>query len=349
MNRRIIIADILSNTINGKQTGHYFALARNYLELFGKQCFVAGGPVYKKSFQEKELIVLPNNNVEGDGMLKLRLRTFKNARHLFKETMGDIIVLQQCTTITTFLCILFFYHKKSKLFFIQYSLEGLRNRIGRILFRLSKHKIDGIICPNEDVGNGYGLPYCIVPDYIYTGISATSVIPYEKKIYDFCMVGRISEEKGIIEAAKVLSNKPYKVLIAGRPQTDNLETDLRHACTNSQNIELHLEFVTDEAYKYYLSNSKYAILNYKGEYSKRSSGVVYDTLFSGVPVIGCNCKALSFIEKNKMGVLFENIRDFDFGDVLEESKYEMYQKRISEYRKTHKEYKEKLYNFLTKE
>ena len=348
MKRRIIIADILSNTINGKQTGHYFALARNYLELFGEQCVVAGGPVYKNAFQEQELIVLPNNNVEGDGMFKLRLRTFENARRLFKAAKGDIIVLQQCTTITTLLCILLFFHKKSKLFFIQYSLEGLRNRIGRIFFRLAKHKIDGIICPNEDVGNGYGLPYCVVPDYIYTGTSETSKTPYENKIYDFCMVGRISEEKGIVEAAKVLSNKPYKVLIAGRPQTESLEVELRQACANCHNIELHLEFVTDEAYKYYLNNSKYAVLNYQGEYSKRSSGVVYDTLFSGVPVIGCNCKALSFIEKNKMGVLFDNIRDFNFGDVLGVSKYEMYQNRISKYRMTHKEYREKLYVYLTK-
>lgn len=43
----------------------------------------------------------------------------------------------------------------------------------------------------------------------------------------------------------------------------------------------------------YLEASKYAILNYSGEYSNRSSGVVFDTLFNGVPVIGKKCQYLS--------------------------------------------------------
>ena len=300
----------------------------------------------KNAFQEKELIVLPNNNVEGDGMLKLRNRTFGNAQRLFKEAEGDIIVLQQCTTITTFLCVLLFYHKRSKLFFIQYNQSGLRQHIGRLLFRLVKNKIDGIICPNSEVGEAYGLPYCVVPDYIYTGVDLKETVPYSQKKYDFCMVGRISEEKGILGVARHLKNTSFKVIIAGRPITELLKEKLLKICEDAANIELNLDFISDIRYKRYLSESRYTILNYQGEYSKRSSGVVFDTLFSGVPVVGCRCKALQFIEDNNMGYLYNTISEFDFNSVLDELKYNELIDSIKIYRQCHKEYKEKLVNFL---
>ena len=102
----------------------------------------------------------------------------QNQKKQYKKGYFRYVSYFRCwIVIKNMQCILLFFHKKSKLFFIQYSLEGLRNRIGRIFFRLAKHKIDGIICPNEDVGNGYGLPYCVVPDYIYTGTSETSKTP----------------------------------------------------------------------------------------------------------------------------------------------------------------------------
>lgn len=346
MNKRIIIADILTNTINGKQTGHYFALARNYLELFGERCLVAGGPVYKNAFQENELFVLPNNNVEGDGMIKLRLRTFENAHRLFKEAKGDVIVLQQCTTITSFLCVLLFYHKKSKLLFIQYNQSGLRQQIGRFLYSLVKNKIDGIICPNDEVGKAYGIPYCVVPDYIYAGADIIGTIPYKKKKYDFCIVGRISEEKGIIEVAKQLKNSHFKLLIAGRPTNELLKGKLLQICNDATNIELILDFISEDQYKQYLSESRYTILNYQGEYSKRSSGVVYDTLFAGVPVVGCRCKALQFIEDNGVGYLYDSIGEFNFNSVLDELKYKELIESIKAYRQGHKDYKEKLMSFL---
>lgn len=345
---RIIIADILSNTINGKQTGHYFALARNYLEIFGDGCKVAGGPVYKSAFQEKELIVLPYNNIDDDSVLRIRLRTFANARRLFNDANGDIIVLQQCTTITTFLCVLLFYRQRarSKLFFIQYNKSGLRQWVGRLLFNLVKNKIDGIICPNEGVGESYGLPYCVVPDYIYTGSNTTQTIGYSSKPYDFCMIGRISEEKGIIEAARRFARTPYKVLIAGRPNTEELGSKLQGICDGASNIILKMDFLSDEDFSLCLENSKYAILNYQGEYSQRSSGVVYDTLFAGVPVVGCKCKALNFVEMYGMGYLYDDIIKFNPTDVLSEEKYRIYQQRISDYRLTHQLHKGRLREFL---
>lgn len=347
MNKKIIIADILSNTIDGKSTGHYFALARNYLEIFGNDCLVAGGPVYKDAFPEDKLYVLPNNNMDGSGRLKLRLRTFANARKLFKEAKGNIIVLQQCTTITTFLCIILFYRKKNgRLFLIQYSLEGFRNILGRFFYKLAKRKIDGLICPNNEVGEAYQIPYCVVPDYIYTGENRIENMDYEEKKYDFCMVGRISKEKGVPEVVRYFANTPYKVIIAGRPTSKELEDEVVAASKNVKNVTTILDFVSEEDFRKYLRESRYAILNYQGEYSNRSSGVVYDNIFSGVPIIGKRCKALNFIGKYGIGYLYDSIKDFAPQEVLDYSKYEEYQSRIMDYRKTHEDYKKKLAGFL---
>lgn len=343
---KVYIADILSNTINGKSTGHYFAVAHNYLSILGEKCVVAGGPIYKNEFESCSLLELPHNIVAKDSSIKNRIKTFVNARALFQRAANNVIVLQQCTTITTFLCILLFYHNKGRLFFIQYSLEGLRNKPGRLLYRLAKHKINGIICPNNEVGKAYGISYCVVPDYIYTLDDANANIAYEKKKFDFCMIGRISPEKGIVEAAKALSKTEYKVLIAGRPQTESLSTELHSICDEAANIRLLTDFISVHDFESYLKDSRYAILNYQGEYAKRSSGVVYDTIFAGVPVVGRRCEALQFIEDFGMGYLFDNIDEFDPKSLLNKEEYEEFRKKIVEYRYTHKEYIERLKNYL---
>lgn len=345
MSKKIYISDILSHAYQGKSTGHYFALARNYKEMFGENVVVSGGPVYKTGFKDNELLVLPYN--AGGGGLKARLKTFANAIKLFKEAKGKIIVLQQCTTITTFLCIALFYHKKSRLFMIQYSREGFRSIIGQFLFKLAKHKIDGIICPNETVGQAFqGVPYCVVPDYIYTGNNKVVDFSFENRKYDLCIVGRLAPEKGAVEVARKFANTQYKILIAGKPQTEELANELLKTCGDAGNIDLILGYVSDDDYYAYLHNSKYAILNYSGEYSERSSGVVFDTLFNGVPVVGKRCKTLQFIDEEDLGFLYSNINDCDFSRLLNPELHKTFMEKISNYREQQKKYKKKLEEFL---
>ena len=167
--RRLIIADIKSPNFMGKCAGHFFAVAHNYYGLFHDniETLVAGGPVYKQQF-DKELLSLPNDVLLcGESKLKNKWKYFQNARNLFHKAIGDTIVIQQGGVITSFLAIAMFYHRQSKLFLIQYSNEGLRSFLGRMLYKLCKSKIDGIICPNDMVSKVYERPYCVVPDYIY--------------------------------------------------------------------------------------------------------------------------------------------------------------------------------------
>ena len=344
---KIIIADILTNVHDGKSTGHYFALARNYQKMFGDRVVVAGGPVYTASYGDNHLLNLPYNSSTG---IKGRLHTLANAIRLFNKAKGDIIVLQQCTVITTFLCIALFYHRKSKLYLIQYSKEGLRSKIGRFLFGLCKNKIDGIMCPNDAVGELFGgIPYCVVPDYIYVEDNKPLAAPlYSEKKYDYCVVGRISPEKGVPEIARKLAGTIYKAIIAGKSQTQELADELHSICDSCDNIELKIGYVSDEDYLHYLHQSRYAILNYQGEYSQRSSGVVFDTLFNNVPVIGHRCKSLQFIEDYGAGELFSNITEWEPAAPLNEHFYQTCLSNINKYRLTHKAYIEKLNSFLMK-
>lgn len=344
---KIFVADILSHTDEGKSVGHYFALARNYQELFGGRVVVAGGPVYRMGFDTSELLVLPYNT-SGTG-LKTRIKTFFNACKLFKEAQGHIIILQQCTTITMFLCIALFYHGKSRLYLIQYSSEGFRMKLGQIFFRFAKKKIDGIICPNDTVGNYFqGVPYCVVPDYIYTVNTENKTFSYKDKYYDICIVGRIAPEKGVVEVARYFSNTKYKVLIAGRPQTEELTKELREACEHSSNIKLHLDYISEQEYTDYLNNSKYAILNYSAEYSSRSSGVVFDMLFNNIPVIGRRCESLQFIEKYELGMVYDEICDINIEKIFDIDFYEKTQIRIKEYCKGMYKHAERLQRFIEK-
>lgn len=346
MVHKIYIADILSNCIDGKSTGHYFSVARNYQEMFGERVVVAGGPIYNTGFKSKSLLQLPYN--AGGGGIKGRLKTFANACKLFKEAEGHTLVLQQCTTITTFLCIALFYRCKSKLFLIQYSREGFRSKLGKLLFKLAKHKINGIICPNEMVGKAFmGIPYCIVPDYIYTSNTNTKFKLYSDRYYDFCIVGRLAPEKGVVEVAKILANTKYKLLIAGKAQTESLAMEISDVCASASNIELHLGYVSDEDYYSYLHNSKYAILNYTGEYSERSSGVVFDTLFNGVPVIARRCRSLQFIEDENMGFVYDDIEKFEFKLTAEIERYDNYINNILCFCKTLQRNINKLQKFIS--
>lgn len=347
---KVVISDLHSVSKNGKRIGHYFSLAHNYQHIFGKRCVVAGGPVYMSEFAKSDLWVLPYNIIEGENSIISRLKTFANAISLFKRARGECIVLQQCTTITTFLCILLFYHRKSKLYLIQYSLEGFRMWQGRVLYSLAKRKIDGLICPNEMVGKAYsGIPHCIVPDYLYTGIHELGddyETQYDNKKYDFCIIGRLSEEKGAIEVAVTFANTKYKLLIAGEPSTNSIRERLHEICDKSSNIDLRTDYLSESAFKELLALSRYSFLNYQGEYSKRSSGIVYDTIFSGVPVVGRFCKALGFVKDYKLGVLFEDINNFNPAEVLNKDTYCNFRNNIVEYCKTHIQYQKQLILFL---
>lgn len=352
MNKKeIIIADLRSNcSYKGISTGHYIPVAKMYQELFREVCnvFVAGGPVYESSFSKDCFIKLPFN-VSGDSFFH-KLKLFCNSICFFTKAKGKTIILQQSSDVTTHLALALFYWGGSKLFMIRYSCHGIDSVFKKSIYTLCRYKIAGIICPDQRVADAYKRPHIIVPDYIYVD-KAKAVTPssFSNKKYDFCMIGRISEEKGIVEIAEILAKRNYKTIIAGKPQTQELADKLCQICHNSSNIELVLNYISDEQYHQYLNDSRYTILNYKGEYSERSSGVVFDTLFAGVPVLGKRCKALEFIEQFNVGYLYNELNDFDninFSTLITKEIYLGFLENINKYKLVHRDYRNILRSFV---
>lgn len=345
MKQKLIIADIRSNSVQGKSTGHYIPVARNFQEMFqSSQCKVAGGPVYKQYFLDEDLICLPYN-ISGTTLCD-KWHTMKNCIRLFNEGRDKIIVLQQSSAVTSFIGIVLFYHLRSKLLMIQYSTTGINSLLKRMLYRMAKNKIDGVICPNKEVGEAYGLPYCVVPDYIYIKKEMDCILPFSERLYDLCVVGRISPEKGVVEVAQNLKNTKYKIVIAGRPQTQELYDELIYICSNANNIELHLGYIEDKDYDYYIRQSRYSILNYTEEYSVRSSGVVFDMIFRNTPVIARRCKSLQFIEDENMGVVYDTLEAIKLDLLFNEVWYQEKLTGIVIYKQKHQKYIQLLREFI---
>lgn len=273
-------------------------------------------------------------------------------RRLFRLCRKDTVVMQSSGVVTAFVGLILFKPAETRVFMILYNEEALNSRIKRLIYRFAKRKISGILCPNEKIGKAHSLPYCVVPDYIYCGdgdTRHTKTIPYADKKYDFCMVGLIWRDKGMVEAARHLAKTSCRVLIAGSLSgEEGLEDDLRSACNGAENIELRLGYLSEEEYDDAIRNSRYCILNYSGAYSKHSSGVVFDILFRGVPVIGRKCSTLDFIGEYDIGSLFDNVKEFEPSAVLQETAHANFLKNLQSYFAIHNRYKKKLIQFVLK-
>lgn len=345
---RLIVADVRSTSTDGIAAGHYFTVAQNYLDLFGAEMDVriAGGPVYGDRFGNK-LIRLPHDYIVGSSAVRNKRAVFQNVRALLREAQDDVIVLQCSAVATAYLGLALFKKKETRVYAIQYSTDGVNSLLKRGLYALCRRKISGVICPNAAIGAAYGRPMCVVSDYISTGTMQPPV-PYAQQRYDFGMVGLITSDKGVVEAAKQLRNTPYRVLIAGRVQEAPLETELRAVCAGARNIELRLEYLSEAAYDEAIRQCRYCILNYSENYSLHSSGVVFDILFRGVPIVGSRCGTLQMVDANELGKTVSSMADFAPERLLDEAVHDRYVRNIARYCQLQAQEREKLRDFLTR-
>lgn len=353
--KRLILADVKSINIKGKSVGHYFTLAQNYIDLFGNCCQVkiAGGPIFKTRFDPNRLIVLPYDFIPSKNWIVNKWKVMMNCKYLFNHTYPeDIIVIQQSGLSTAILGIALFAKKRFNIYIIPYDTDALSSVVKKLIYLLAKSKIKGILCPNKKISDKYKKIGCIVTDYIYAQDKIDTTFPFDKRKYDIAIIGRINQDKGVIEAVKYLVGTKYKVLIAGKGDDELVEKELEGICNKNkddgkvQNIELHIGYVSDADYYAYIRNSKYVMLNYRGDYEDRSSGVVLDTLFNGTPVLGRKCNALRFIEEEHVGYLFDDIKNLDLDDIINKKMYEKFQEGIIGYIEKQKEQKNKIVDYL---
>lgn len=350
--KRVVIADIHSKNENGKCTGHFFFFAENYKNALEKDynVVVAGGPVYKQRFSDDCLLDLPFDYIVGKSKLFNTIRSLCNAFVLFRKVeSGDIVVMQQARPVTSFVGILLFCNSKCSLFSVQYSKHFLSKKIFRLIYNLTKKYISGILCPNDEVGKAYDLPYLVIPDYIYVDKMYDDCnVSYEDKEFDFCVVGRLNKDKGIIEVAKYFRNKKYKLLIAGNVEDISYGDEIIHVCKDCNNIILKIGYLNDKEYNSYIRRSRYSILNYQSEYSQRSSGVVYDFIFNNVPIIGRKCGAFDFVCRNNLGSVYEDMNSYDWASLFDATIYGYYLESIRKYKLTHIQVIYNLEKFLEK-
>lgn len=341
----VYLADIKSHR-KGKITGHYLSVARNYMDALEDkyEVRVAGCSCFRQSFNDKELLVLPFTN---NGNYKLeKLETFLNAIYLFWKARGNIIILQQSTVITSYLCLLMFFWMTSDLYIIQYDTESIKSRLGKILWKLVKRKVTGLICPNERIGKAYNINYLVVTDYIYSKDKIISV-PLEQRKWDFAAVGNITKDKGTLEIVEYLAKKGKNVLIAGRVAELELEQQLTELLEKYTNIEHHIGFVDNTDYITYIQYSKYCLLNYKGGYFDRSSGVVLDIIFNGTPVLGSMCAALNLVAEHGLGFVYKKYNEINFEKLLDKLYYEELLNNISAYGSMQALYRVQLQNYIS--
>lgn len=344
MKNRLIIADIASHNSNGKSFGHYFAVAENYSRVLG--CTIAGGPIYRSKFEDA--LILPYDGLTTDNVVIKKWKQLMNCRALFRSTQGGTVILQHAALATAIFGTLLFKKKHTKLFLITYNDEGYNRPFMRFFYNMAKRKVNGVICPFEFVGRGYDLPAIVVPDYLYCEDQFQTLSKVDKK-YDLCVIGNITPEKGVREVIDLAIQQSVSLIVAGRPASPELEKELQYAVADHKNITAKFKYLSEEEYCQIISSSKYCVLNYQDKsYGTRSSGVAYDLLFRGIPIIGRHCTALDLIEEHGMGALFDNIADANLPKLLQKENEDVYKQNIEKYKALHKQYINLLKEFVAK-
>lgn len=307
----VVIADIDSLVdIQGRLNGHFLAVANLYRRVFGDGCRVAGGEPYARF---RDFLRLPFCARREGSRLVNKIKNLANVYSLFRQVRGETIIFQSQVPLTVLLGILLFA-RKEKIFLIYY--EGLCGGLRKILWRIVRRKVAGVICPSEKVGLTYRVKYLSVTDYIYVPHKLQEDVTSKFK-YDFATVGILSAEKGIEKAIQIVGQTGLRYLVAGRARTDKDRIWLEIAAKPYPNVDLKIGYATDEAYDHYIRESKCGLLNYSEAYSEHSSGVVFDFLFRMRPVIGHTCETLNFIAERGLGTVYENLETVDLKETLQ--------------------------------
>ena len=347
--KRLIIADVKSQNDRGKLIGHNFYVAQNYLDNYRDYCQVkiAGGPIFKTYFDENDCFLLPYDSFKSQNRIKKVWRILMNCKYLFKHTLlDDYIIVQQSALSSALMGIALFAKKKRNIFIISYDCDLVSSSIKRVIFKIAKNKIKGLLCSQKRVAKALDLPHYIVPDYIYSNDNKQPIITsYEDKKYDIAIVGGITRDKGVIEAAQYLVKTNYKVLIAGKTENEQLSDKLKEVCKSAVNIELHItDIISYNTYYKYIREARFCLLNYMKNYDGRSSGVALDIIFNRTPILGHRCLALSFVENENIGLLYDDIKDLDRSVNIRD--YNKYKKNIEIYLTKHQIYKYHVIKFL---
>lgn len=347
--KKLVVADILSASTNGKLEGHYSTVAQNYIDIFEGiyDVYVAGGPVYKGKF--KRYIALPYDTKKDIPGFLNKVHALKNFWEVMKHEKDSVIVFQCSAVVTIMLGLLLKSTKNKNVFLIQYDQQMISSKFKRMLLSMIRRKIGGIICPGKEIGVNLKINYCVVPDYIYSPKNNSDI--GESIEYDFGIYGILAQGKGVLEAANIIADTQYTLRIAGKigtlPEDKKMIEELFELSQKSNNIKLEIGYLSDNDYIKKIQETKYCILNYDQSYAMRSSGVIFDSLFNCRPVLAKKRKYAQFVEDECIGVVYSSLAEVNFSEVLSTNYYAELQNNIKRYLERQNKSKENLIAFLT--
>lgn len=349
--KKLIIADITSLKKGKQSFGHFFNVAEMYSKIFENEydVYISGGPVYKDKFDKLiplkyDVDLSEFNNVISK--IKTKIKELINARCILKENRDSIIIFQDYSNLSLFLSI-YLFNSSNKIYLIQYKNE-VKGGFQKIIFNKIKHKVNGIICPKESVGKEYGVPYIVVPDYIY--IEGDTNKKYDDVIeYDYGVFGIIRQGKDVVGVANLFRESNHKLVIAGSVQDEMMLKELSYISSKSSNITFINEYLSKEKYSSLISKTKCVILPYVDDYyNESSSGVVFDILFRGKPVLTKKYSIFEFINKYEVGYLYDRLDNIDLNKFISDKKYNKYKENINKYLSNNKNYIDILVRFINK-
>lgn len=346
--KTIAIIDVYSASENNKSFGHYIPVAKMYQKIFKSvmNVKVAGGPIYKKYFDENALLKLPFGYIVGGSFVLNKIKIMINCYRAIRFD-ADFLIFQHASHFFLLLLLIFVKPKAKALYIISYN-NFSEVLINKVLLHFAKYRINGIICPFKEIGEIIGIRYVVVPDYLFIRDNFKSkCLSLNEREYDICILGLISYQKGTLEVIEKFAKTKYKILLAGKCPDDELLAKIKSVIQACQNITAIFDYISDEQYYNYLACSKYCILNYRESYSQRSSGVVFDALFNNTPIIGHRSDALEFVEMKEVGYLYDDITKLNLDLFFDENKYSSLLKNISKYQADNSKNIQKLLQFVT--
>lgn len=309
---------------------------------------------YQKYLSGDFLTVHSNPSADQMNFLK-RIRAlanqFKTMRIILRHE-SDIIVLQAGflpVILLTIGTIRKKYLINKKIYLTIYSDQisgpGFKSWIKRVLFKLCKKRLAGIITGIDQLGQLYGVPALIIPDYFGREVKE---VPGQTKefAYDVAMVGIISDEKDVEAVVDIFAGTELKVIIAGRFNSQERYRNLLKRLGKSSNISILNGYLDEDEYLSIIRNSRYIILPYK---SKRlqSSGVYYDSLLQLRPLLVSDAPFFADVEKNGIGYRYSTLPAQMYTFLTDQKKYVALQRNIYSYiTKIQEESKQKILDFF---
>ncbi len=300
----IVIADLASISKDGMPFGHYEYVSNMYQQILkDKDARIANGYKNVDSRNHNDICLDRNVNLYNQsGLIRIRnlLTVLHNGRQLFKSFQDGIFILQPYSMLGNLLS-LFYKKKNQRVYLIEYKYR-IRTALEKIVYYFVKSRINGFICSLDEVGKKYGLKYIVLPDYIY--MSEETPRKKEKK-YDFGVVGRITDNKDVETVIRTVNSSDYSLIVAG-DFSDKERYQSIVAENHNKKIIVVDSYLSDEEYRRLVSECRYIILPYREYYKGTSSGVVYDTIFSGVPVIIPSYETFKFVTDYGVGIQYED-------------------------------------------